>query len=72
MCIEFVPDQIIISEGEKAGEIWRVVEMAGAIARDVNTDDSHFRTVNFNHNGLVREVGVVWEQMVEVVFLGWE
>ena len=46
--------------------------MAGACGRDVDVDDFQFRPVNFDHNGLVLEVGVVWEQGVEVDFLVWE
>ena len=41
--------------------------MTGACGRDV--DDSEFRPINFDHNGLVLEVGVIWEQGVEGEFL---
>ena len=46
--------------------------MTGACGRDVDVDDSEFRPINFDHNGLVLEVGVIWEQGVEVEFLVWE
>ena len=36
--------------------------MAGVCGRGVDVDDSQFRLVNFDHNGLVLEVGVVWQQ----------
>ena len=72
MCIEVAPDQSVISKGEEAGEVWCVVVLAGACGRNVDVDDSQFRPVNLDHNALVLEVGVVWEQVVEVEFLVWE
>ena len=33
---------------------------------------TQFHPLNFDHNGLVLEVGVVWEHWVKVDFLVWE
>ena len=42
--------------------------MARAGGRDINIDYSEFRSVNLDHNGLVLQVRVVWEEMVQVCF----
>ena len=68
MCIEVTRDQSVVGEGEEVGEVRGVVRLAGAGGRDVNIDDSQFRSVDLYHNGLVLEVRVVWEKVVQVSF----
>ena len=67
MCVEVSPDQSVISEGEEACEVGGLVGLAGTGGRDVYVDNSQLRPIDLDHDGLVLEVRVVWEQGGQVV-----